>query len=180
MNFKYKLTMDDLITNQLYIASFSKNIKRKRLLSWLIVPVIYLILGIIFYFIDKKGLLAVFSVIAVLWIIFYPLYLKILYKNHYKKHIKENYSKINDYNISLTLIDDFIQLKDESGESKIRISEIDRINEISTHYFIKFKLNSVLTLPKQTIPEESLNSLIKILIEKHHIQLNRDLKWKWK
>lgn len=89
MEIKFNITEDDLITYNLYQANTIKSIKRAIALQRYIPAIIFIFAGFLFsnkqsssYYIS----LFAFTTLAVLWIIFYPLY--------FKRHVIKSMSKI--------------------------------------------------------------------------------------
>ena len=74
MTIEYTIEEADFLTHQLYIASRSERIKRKRKRSRLLVPIAYLVIGLYFYLQQQQNLGYAFFLIGILWFFFYPLW----------------------------------------------------------------------------------------------------------
>ena len=71
MKIDYHLDEDDFLTHQLFIASRSPRIQLKRKRSWISVPIVYSIIGILFLVQEQFGLMFVFVFLGFL-VCFYP------------------------------------------------------------------------------------------------------------
>lgn len=181
MTLKYSLDLNDYLQFQLYTASKSKRIKNKRIKSLLIVMGIFLMLAVLFFQKEERVLMYYFIGCSVLSLIFYPLYLRNHYKKHYQRFIAENYKFRFDEECVITFNENLIQTIDRTGESKVKISEIEEIAEINGYFYLKMKTGGALIISKLKIenPErvkEYLNSLANGLGVRYVIEPN----WKWK
>jgi hypothetical protein len=89
MTIDYKIDKNDFQTFQLFVASKFDRIKKKRQRSKIIVPIIYIALGLLFQ--DKVLLAIVFFIIGLLWFLIHPMWERRHYIKHYKSLIEENY-----------------------------------------------------------------------------------------
>ena len=85
MTLKYTLTEDDYLQHQLYIASKTNRIKKKRRQSWITMVFVFVALTVLLFQTDNILLSFYFGVLSILTLIFYPFYLKKHYKKHYQK-----------------------------------------------------------------------------------------------
>ena len=86
---EYNLDESDYLTHQLYMASKSERIKKKRRKSRLLIPILYVVIAVISIIQQNIILSSVFILVAVIWFLFYPLY----ERNHYEKHYKNFYCR---------------------------------------------------------------------------------------
>jgi len=136
---EYALDERDFLTYQLFTASQSKRIRGKRARNYLLVPLLYAATGYIVYRMGERFFFRVMLFVTVLWILGYPFYSHFLYKRHYKNYIRDNYKNRIGNTGFLELGDECIESRDSSGEGKLRYSEVEKILEISTHYFVGLK-----------------------------------------
>jgi hypothetical protein len=177
----YKIDENDFLTYQLFIASRSERIQKKRRRSQLSVPLFYIALGMLFYFYDQSSLTVVFSIIGVLWYFLYPIWEKTHYVKHYKAFVKENYKLNKRENATIEFNNDFIFAKNEGSESKILTKEFEVITEIPTLIFIKLKEGQSIILSKQKIIEiDALTIKLKELAVYLDIKYEIVLDWEWK
>jgi hypothetical protein len=180
MNTEYTLSHEDYLIFQLYTASKSKHIKQKRFNTRFIVSVLYLALGLMLIYLGNIIAGLAFVGFSVLWHLFIPVYLKKRYLKHYSNYIRENYYNRFDLPIYVRFDREIIFTKDRTGESNINSSELVEINEISHHYFLKFKTGESLILPKKKIsnPDEVKTALAD-LVNQWNIKHNVETEWKW-
>ena len=104
MTIDYKIDEKDFLTHQLFVASKSDRIKRKRKRSKILLPLIYVAFGLLFLFQDKVSLTIIFFIIGLLWFLIYPFFERRHYIKHYTGFIKENYQdRLGRVNFPLTV-----------------------------------------------------------------------------
>jgi hypothetical protein len=140
----------------------------------------FLVLGMLFHKSNNEIMRNYFLIIGVITLIFFPFYQRWQYKKHYLKHIRDNYKNKFVIETIIEFDKDFIKTSDKNSEGKIKINEIDEINEISGHIFIKIKPGDSLIIPKDKIQVEKFYQQLYPIIEKLKINWNKDLEWKWK
>jgi hypothetical protein len=181
MTVEYKIDENDFLTHQLYLASKSERITKKRQRNKTIVPLGYFVLGVLFLFQDRIQLAAIFLIISALWFFIYPLWEKRHYVNHYKAFIKENYKERTDRSATLAFDNDFILSKDIGGEAKILTTELQEICEIPSHVFVRLKGGISIICPKDKIANYGeLKTRLKELANHLKIKYEIENKWEWK
>lgn len=181
MTIDYKIDENDFLTHQLFVASKSDRIKKKRQKSKVIVPLIYVAFGLLFFFEDKFSLTIIFFVIGLLWFFIYPLWERRHYIKHYKGFIKENYKDRLGRSATLEFSNDFIIAKDNGSESKVLTTELEEINEIPSTIFVRLKGGQSFILPKDKIANiDNVKARLKDLAAYLKIKYNTDEKWEWK
>jgi ABC-type multidrug transport system fused ATPase/permease subunit len=181
MTIHYKIDESDYLIHQLFVASKSERIKKKRLRSRIIVPLIYVVLGLYFLVQSNVLLAIIIFIIGILWFFVYPIWERRHYIKHYKGLIKENYKDSLGIIATLEFDNDYILAKDTGSESKILTTEIEDICEIPTTVFVRLKGGQSLILPKDKIANfESLKSRLKELANHLKIKYNTDEKWEWR
>lgn len=181
MVFTYKIDEKDFLIHQLYVASMSDRIKKKRQKSKVRVPAIYIFLGLFFVFLEVTSIGITLLIISPLWYFFYPIWEKGYYIKHYKGFIIENYKDRIDRNVNLEINNEFVITKENGSESKVLTSEFDEIVEIPSIILIKFKNGQWLILPKDKINELDLLTIrLKELAAYLNINYSLYLQWKWK
>lgn len=181
MELKVKLFSEDYLHYQLFAASQSIRIQKKRKLEWLLTSLFFLILGIIFYFTDIAFLFYYFLAVSILCLLFYPAYSRRRYRKHYLKHtrevLKNNFGKA----VSVVFANDHIETKDADSEAKIKYAQINEINETGTHFFLQFHSGSALIIPKRGCPDITIaKNYLMSLAKSLNIKYNPFLNWKWK
>ncbi|MBE0655227.1 MAG: YcxB family protein [Bacteroidales bacterium] len=178
---EYQLVREDHVTFQLYIASKSERIKKKRRRTKFRLPLAYLLFAVIIYFVGEISLSLIFLLIGILWFLIYPKYEKRMYEKHYQSFVEENFKTESDPEVVIELTEEKINATDKSGNSSIKIDAITAVDEIKDYFFIKLSPGQGLILPKSKIENmiEFENWLNRVL-EKYQIPKNIDLDWKWK
>ncbi|MEN2413074.1 hypothetical protein [Flavobacterium mesophilum] len=181
MTISYQLSANDYLQHQLYTASKSEGIKKKRFKSRITIPLIYgAFIAFYLYSKDIQGAI-IFFILAALWFFLYPFWDKRRYIKHYESFIKENYKERFKETVLIELSTDFILEKGRASRGIIATSEIEEINEISSSIFIKLKHGVSLILPKNAI--ENIDSLIlflKELANNLNVKYNIENNWEWK
>lgn len=182
MTIEYKLDENDFLTHQLYIASTSERIRKKRQRNRVIVPLTYFVIGLFLYILeDKLGLLITFFIIAIIWYIVYPIWERRHYIGHYRGFIKENYKDRIGRTATLEFTNDFILAKDNGSESKVLTTELEEIIEIPTTILLRLKGGQSIILPKEKISSiDILTTKLKELASHLKIRYKLDDNWKWK
>jgi len=181
MTIDYKIDEYDFLIHQLFLASKSDRIKKKRRKSKVIVSLIYVVFGLLFFFEDKYSLTIIFFIIGLLWFLIYPLWERRHYKKHYQGFIKENYKDRFGRIATLEFSNDFILAKDNGSESKVLTTEIEEIIEIQSTIFVRLKGGQSFILPKDKITNiDSVTKRLKELADYLKIKYNIDEKWEWK
>lgn len=181
MTIDYKIDENDFLTHQLYVASKSDRIKKKRQRSKILVPLIYIGIGLLFLFQDKYSMTIIFFIIGLLWFLIYPLWEKRHYIKHYQGFIKENYKDRLGRIATLEFNNDFILAKDNGSESKVLTTEIEEINEIPSTIFVRLKGGQSFILPKDKINDfDKVKERLKELADYLKIKYDTNEKWKWK
>ena len=171
----YQLEENDFLEFQLFVASQSQLIAKKKRRSWLLLSLASTALTV--NFIIKQGdfLAVYFGVISAAIILFYPRYFNWRYKRLYIKHIRENY--VNRFGTieHLEFLDNHLFVKDEIGEATINVSEVECVDEIPNHFFLKVSTGMSIVIPKN-----GLNNLNEIREEFQRlgIVINNHLEWK--
>lgn len=181
MTIDYKIDENDFLTHQLFVASKSNRIKKKRQRSKIIVPLIYFSLGLLFLIQDKVSLTIIFFIIGLLWFFIYPLWERRHYIKHYQGFIKENYKDRLGRFATLEFQNDYILAKDNGSESKVLTTELEEICEIPTTIYVRLKGGQSFILPKDKITDfDEVKAKLKELANHLKIKYNTDEKWEWK
>ncbi len=183
MEVTYLLEKEDLLESQLYFSSKSKIIKKKRVLNRTLIPIFYVLFGIYYYFrlgaVKGIKVMILLAVIAILWYILFPFYDRRAIKKSILKWIDENYKNRIKKVVTISLDGDALKIESDGENGSIKISEIEAIEEIKMHIYIKIKTGSSIILPKDRIGIERIEEFIKVLEEKTGLKTIKKLEWKW-
>lgn len=181
MTINFKIEKNDFLIHQLYLASKSQRIKKKRLRSRVLVPIIYIGLGLVFLYGNNYFPMSLVFTFSILWFLFYPVWERKRYINYYKEFIEENYKERLGRISVLTFENDFIDVKEDGIESKIATKEIEEIVEIPSLLLIRFKTGQSFVLPKDKISDlDKLRERLKELTTYLNIKYTIEEKWEWK
>lgn len=178
----YKITLEkeDFLRYQLFTASKSKQIRNKRIRSWILLTVSFLVLGLSLDQNTDSFLSYYFIGFSIITLIFYPLYQRRQYKKHYEKHINENYQNRIGIESQLGFENGYIVNIADHQEGKVKISEIQEINEIADNLFIKIKTGESVIIPSRFEDFSKLKKELTDLISSLDISWHKQINWKWK
>ena len=177
MKLQIKLQEQDFVDFQLFTASQSDRINKKKRNGWLISSLLGLVFTGLFIFENNLALIIYCGVFSVLSLLFYPNYFIWRYKKHYQKFVKENY--INRFGVSesLEFTQDSILYSNKTGDGKIILSEIERIDETQKHFFVKVSSGLSIIIPKSELESrEEFKSKLNEL----DLQITDQTNWKWR
>ncbi len=184
MDFKltYSLTETDYLNFQLFTASQSKNVRNSRKRNIMLICAIFIAMAIFdFVFTDRLLTPIIFLVLALCFYFFYPLRQKVVYINHYKKYIKENYQYNFDKENQVIFHNNDVTLLDAKSEYKIQYDLLEEINELPFAYYLKLKSSQSVIIPKgKSESELELKDLLVRISTKFNIKINEFPYWKWK
>ena len=179
---EYTIDENDHLQFQLFNASKSPAVQKRRTRSKHLIPAVYIILGVFISMIEKSPYaLIFFFVVGVLWYLFYPGWESKRYLTFYRNYIQEN----NEGNLPSLAHFEFgegwIFVKGDGMESKIAFSQFTEINETENYIFLKLKAGLTYIFPLQKIQErEKLKEEFKTLAQTLKIRYNTEKDWVWK
>ena len=175
LQIEYQLDENDFMEFQLFAASQSPLIAKKKRRSWLLLSLASTALTINFIINQGNFLAVYFGVVSASIIMFYPRYINWQYKRHFRKHIRENY--VNRFGTIeyLEFHDDHLFVRDKIGEGTINVSEVECVDETPNHFFLKVSTGMSIIIPKN-----GLSNLDEIREEFQRlgIVINNHLDWK--
>lgn len=178
MNLNYKLTYSDFLEYHLYATSKSKLHKKKRFWSRIIVPIIYLLLGLYLAIKSQEIEIGIFFAgIGIAWFLLYPMYSKWRYKKYSQKHVEENYKNRINKLVEINFNENSVNTKDFTSESKIKGSELKELIETKEHFFLKLATDSSLIIPKHVVTDFDE---FKIKVTNLGANYVNELNWVWK
>ncbi len=181
MELDVKLEHTDYLTYQLFTASMSKRIQKRRKFEWLLSSLFFLILALIFLMTQILLMFYYFVAVTILCLIFYPAYSRRRYKKHYSKHLQETFSNNFGKNAHIKFTVEEIETSDTESELKIKITQIKDISEITSHFFIHLIAGSTLIIPKKnSADDDGIRNYLLVLCNNRSINYNTYLNWKWK
>ncbi|HEY0262049.1 MAG TPA: hypothetical protein VGB95_03425 [Chitinophagales bacterium] len=178
----FQLDENDFLTSLLFLASKSDQIKKIRQRNKIVIPLLYVGLGLLLGLWGSDiGFLVTFLVVGFLWFLLYPLWEKRRYVNHYKQYIQETYKERIGKNMTVEFNNEFVVARDSGSETKTLTTVLDEINEISSLIILRMKSGQTFILPKDKIMNvDSVIVELKDLAACLKIQYIVDEKWEWK
>lgn len=178
MNINYQLKNSDFLEYQLYTSSKSKIHKKKRFRSRIIIPILYLLLGLLFANKNEGYIIGIaLAGLGILWFAFYPMYSKWSYKKHFQKHVEENYKNRINKTVEIDFDENSLKVKDFTSESRINGTELKELIETKNHFFIKLTTDLSLIVPKHSI-ENKMD--FKKRVTELGAEYIDELNWEWK
>lgn len=179
-DFTYEITAEDYLTHQLFGASMNEAIKKQRKRGLILWTTAFFILAIVFYLQGNKFLSIYFIAFGIGFFLIYPIYANWIYKRYFKRYVYKHFTESNLNNMILTIDEEEIVLFNGKERGKIKISEIEKIEEIPTHIFIKLKGGRSIIIPKLKIEnKEELLNCVSFLSKNNSFPYIQILKWKW-
>ncbi len=177
MKLEYKIEEEDYLAFQLYTASQSPKIQKKKTNSHILITSALALLGLAMISLSAdKTFGFLYLIMAFAFGFYYPKYFKWRYKKHYLSHIRESYKQRIGLVVTLEFLEDSIVAKDKTGESKLSLSEIEVVKETSQHFFLLFSTGVSVIIPKL---DEEESEALKVRFEEAGIQVEDHLNWKW-
>ncbi|MDH4263522.1 MAG: YcxB family protein [Spirochaetia bacterium] len=181
MTIKITLDVNDYLTYHLYLASKSDSLKKRRLIHWFIIPIVYVIAGYAFVYLNGAEMIkTIFLATALIWFLIYPFYSKWAIRRFLTRQIIKRYENLIDKEGSLKLDDKKITVKSHDASMDFDYKDIKDIIELSNHFLIDLKVASSLILPKHKIPDEILAKVIDKIIDKTGLTPKIQTLWGWK
>lgn len=180
MDISYILREEDYLQFNLYVASNSKVVKRRRVLSRYVLPGAYLLFALISFYVNAMIMGIIFLVFSILWVLLYPAYEVKKYVKAYKKYIKSNLSRSLNNQVELKVKDDFIYLYDHTSEHKISIVSLYELVELPGIFLLSSDVGKAIIIPKDQIDVSLVRQNLNDLSRTHKIPLIEKLDWKWR
>lgn len=102
--------------------------------------------------------------------------MKWAYTKTFRKVILTDCSGLINAPNTFSVADNKIVIQDQGGIFYYNLSAVESINEIATHFFIKFNNSDVTVVPKT---ETELAQTIRTLITEHNLRHVVQLNWKY-
>ncbi len=181
MTLTYQLDYNDFLEHQLFAASKSERIKKKRLNSYVIITGAMFLLAYLFYNSNNLPLFYYFLFIGVISLLFYPSYQRFQYKKHYAKFIMDTYKNRFGETTNIHFTEHLIEIKDSTGEAKFDFLALENVTETAAYFYPRLKSGVELIIPKSKVNDVSqVAEELKQLCERHKINFIEDLNWKWR
>lgn len=157
MKVEYELNKQDYIDFNIYHSKNSDAIKKSLFVQRYFIPIIFLIIP---FFITKAidiplwYWISIFSLTAVLWVVFYPKHFVSSITKMASKMVNEGKNKDLLGKHIVTVDEQGLIDKSENGENKIYWSGVERIASTEKHFFIYVSSISACIVPKNSFKNE--------------------------
>ena len=177
MKIEYKVEEQDFLDFQLFNASISDKINNKKKNGRVLLTFVFQLAAVYFYVNESFYMTIYFVVISLISILFYSKYFIWRYTKHYKTYVNDNYSTRFGQLESIEITDEFIYSKDKTGEGKIKVSAVEKVDETNNHFFLKISNGLFVIVPKSGMENvsEFRDKLIAL-----HLMVNNYTDWKWR
>jgi hypothetical protein len=180
MEIEYALTYEDSFTSILFATSQSPITGKRRTREQYIYPAVYLImLSILFHMNDFLIGILIAVVLTSLWISFYPYISRFAIRRKYFRNSGKHKNSDIKTKVKLKADKEHLTVTDESGESKITITDIDKIIEIKNYFFLRINAKAHLIIPKNQFKESTLDVFIKKIQKLSKADITKMPDWKW-
>ena len=182
MIIKYSIEKNDILIYHLYVISKMQQFGKDKKEIFIFLLLILSFIEIVVLYKKRYFEFIFFILISILLFIFYNKLIKFYYKTYnnwnVKRLIKNNPHFIGEKSI------EFIENLNIQMEKLniIDLKQINSINEIKEHFFIRLKNNTSIIIPKAKITSNNLELVaqnLKQLSENLKIDYIIDLEWRW-
>ena len=108
MKITFELEQNDFLLHQLYIASVSPSIKKRRWMNRMLVPLFFSLIALYVYFQNGWSDVVIPLSLGLLWYVLYPIFDRRVFLKHYQLFIDENFKQKLNCKQSLEFFDDYI------------------------------------------------------------------------
>ncbi|MED5051508.1 YcxB family protein [Anoxybacillus rupiensis] len=154
MEIRYRLTEEDYVQFNLFHIKHSKAARRTLTIQRVIPPVLFLLVAWVFAEIGHAsflGLLITFSIVAVLWVIFYPSYFDRAIIRSAKRMMKDgnNEGLLGEHHLVMT--EEGIVDSTSYGETKVSWGGIKAFKEDRHSFYLYNSAVSAYIIPKREL-----------------------------
>lgn len=176
-----KLNKEDHVAYQLFIASQSERLIKKRKQARYRLPIVYMFLALLMFYNEQVLYGSLILTFSILWYYYYPMFERNKYLKYYSSFVDENFKSKFDIETILEFTKEEIRTLDDMGSSIIKNEQITQIDETLEHLFITLSPEVGIILPKNKIENiKELEEWIDQMTIKNQISKNVDLDWVWK
>lgn len=181
MELNYSLTENDYLQQQLYLASKSEYVKKRRKTVKIGILVLLLIIGGTIFLTTKDVTdLYIFGVLILIFGCFSSVYVKWADRVNFKKYVDSTFLKKCGIIINVKFEEDSIIISTFISDVKFNFFGFENISETKDYFFITLKTDENIMIPKPHIADvESLRNKLKTITENLNINFISELDWKW-
>ena len=189
MTIQYSIDEDDYLTFQLFTASRSAVIRKRRFRTKILFPALYIIFGAVLLAEQKTGMSIAFFGLALVWYFLYPIRDRRIYRMNYLNYIRQNLKDAFGNQATIRFEKQYIVTKDQIGETKFPLADLEEVAEIPSAIYIKLKSGQTLILPKEKLdftPNSNsgntaeLTARLKEITAQLNVNYYNASNWRWK
>jgi Ca2+/Na+ antiporter len=181
MKIEFILSETDLLTHQLFAASKSKRVQKRRAKGKLFLLLIYMAVGLFIW--QRNGVVTG----GIFFLVCLPLYLLYIYMErkqyvtHFKTYVKDVYKDRSLTTTTIDIEDKLITMTDGTNESTVPMVEVEVIYEIGSLYSLGLSTGQSIVIPKANVtPADNLAPYFREVAGRFDIPYEQELNWKWK
>lgn len=180
MHLSFTIGFDAFLTYQLFHASQSPLVQKKRRRSkWTIIGLVVLVIaGMLF--LGNYGLALLYTVFGIAWFFLYPIYERGYYKKHYIKSLKEKLAGISEKQIELDITSSGIHAREDGSEGNIEVSRVNSVHELPDIFLIQLQQSMAFIIPKEKVDAEAVKMHLEQMALTWQVPYMTQLNWKWK
>jgi hypothetical protein len=180
LNINFTVSAEDFLNHQLFIASRSERIRKKRAKLKYTVPVLYLLFGVVLLLGSRFVLGGIMVGVSILWYLFYPKWERTSYVKHYKNVIDDYFKDNINSEMSVDLQEDVIHGVSNGTESRLETKGIQEFVEAPTAFYILLSGGQSIILPKQNLQDEAaVKAKLQAIAAHVQIPFEIALNWTW-
>ncbi len=180
MTITYTLSEADYVTYQLFTASTSPAIQKKRRKVWLLITAAFVMLALLFYDTGSMFLAAMFLLYGLFTLVFYPLFARRQYLKYYQDLVRHTFYQVVNKPVQCTFSDDRLELSDELSKSTIQYRALTAIQHIPGYYYLIVRGCQYLILPKAQLADEAgVKNALTMAAAQAGIVIQQIPAWKW-
>lgn len=180
MRIRYSLDASDYLKFQLFIASQSKYLKRRRRFVLWFIPILYILIAFFLFGREHYITMSIIMLIGVAWLLFYPIYSRKRYVRYYRRFIEDHYANNFNKDYFIETREDDFYLEAEEANSKVKYNAVKKIFNLGSHFLIQLNNGTVVILPLEKADTEELNLVINEISGKSKKIVLELKNWKWK
>ena len=167
MTLKYTLTSEDYIAFNLYHSQHSQSLRKMIAVQRILPALVFIVFGLFlasWFQMPFLFALSIYSILALIWILYYP--------HYFKRTLRKRVSKMLNEKDNRTLLGDYVMIlgpegfesKSNSQETKIEWSGIQSLEVTKDYIFLYNSSISAFILPSSAFhSEEERETFIKLV-----------------
>lgn len=173
MTFQTVLSEQDYLNYLLFNSEQSKTVQTRRNRYFILYGIVFFIIALSAYFSGDEELSAVFLVIGVAWVCFFPLFRKNRLNKAYANYVRLNFAKVIGRTATIEITDDHILSTDDVSELRISFKGVAEMIETDQYVYIKCNNNILFIIPKKQVDSRELLDYLSRIASWHSVRLAR-------